>query len=179
MPEIEKSLAVQVIREGALGIGEDHTKPDGRNLAIELIEGGYVKKLFLEFPPLDDWVSMLEKATEKAPQGVDAVRGRIGFGVIFHCSVAIEQVAAVAIVHGATVHLVDHKVAMNPTRNGTTGGMKMRNITIAQGVMGATGTQSACEADAIGSLLLFGGAHFEGAASIVAFYQDLRWVRAG
>jgi hypothetical protein len=51
--EIQSTEAFGRLREGAVGIGEDHNCRSGRDLAIALLRTGVVKALFLE----DDWLS--------------------------------------------------------------------------------------------------------------------------
>src|SRR5262245_9766080 len=48
MPRVNARSAVCFLARGALGIGEDHTKGEARQLVLDLMNKGYVKHLFLE-----------------------------------------------------------------------------------------------------------------------------------
>lgn len=181
MPQIgqlQQAMAARALHFGALGIGEDHTERHGRDLAIRLITDGHVRRLFVELSP-GAFGQMVQAATALAPQGFDAVRGALGFGALHACPIALEDVVATAIVRHVSVHCVDHRRAMQMGFASSDAGMRLRNRTIAEGVQAETETESARDGGAAGSLLLFGGAHFEGGNSIVAVYPDLQWIKAG
>jgi hypothetical protein len=181
MPQIgqlQEAMAARALQFGALGIGENHEERQGRDLAIRLIVGGHVKRLFVELSP-GAYGPMIQNATGLAPQGYAAVRGALGLSSLHVCPIALEDVIATAIVHGATVHCVDHRRAMQIGYASSPSGMRLRNSTITSGVQEETETQSARDGGASGSLLLFGGAHFEGGGSIAAMYPDLQWIKAG
>ena len=68
MPKREKNGAQALLENGALGIGEDHTKPDGRILAIHLLgQPGLVKHLFVELT--DQHVTALNNAKKLVEEG--------------------------------------------------------------------------------------------------------------
>lgn len=51
MPAIglmQQAMAVRALKFGAVGIGEHHQSRHGRKLAFQLIQGGHVKRLFVE-----------------------------------------------------------------------------------------------------------------------------------
>ena len=50
------------LKEGALGIGEHHDKPAGRQLVLDLIKKGKVSHLFVELPTT--WQPIITKAQE-------------------------------------------------------------------------------------------------------------------
>lgn len=80
MPQIgqlQEAMAARALQFGALGIGENHEERQGRDLAIRLIVGGHVKRLFVELSP-GAYGPMIQNATGLAPQGYAAVRGALG-----------------------------------------------------------------------------------------------------
>src|SRR5262245_47315585 len=50
MPRVPAQSAVFYLQRGALGIGEDHTNSEGRQLVLDLLNQGVVNHLFLEIP---------------------------------------------------------------------------------------------------------------------------------
>lgn len=183
---IKQEMAARALKFGAVGIGEDHTKPDGRNLAIHLIERGAVKRLFVELSP-GKYQGMIDGAANHGStlQGSDATANTssimkcLGFHVNFSCDVRLEKVVAIAIAHGVPVHCVDHRIANHPIRGGTPKSMDVRNDEIVKGVREVTEVSSAREGGAAGSLLLFGGGHFDEKNSITSKFPDLQWIKAG
>lgn len=127
MPKREKNEAQALLRSGALGIGEDHTKPDGRLLAIQLLEQpGLVKHLFVELTA--QHVSALDRAKELAKAGSDfeeIVRAALNGGA-FDCPITQARVIATALVNNIPVYAADHpSMARFPDR------FKVRHETIA------------------------------------------------
>lgn len=179
---LQEAMAARALQFGAVGIAEDHEERHGRDLALRLIESNSVRRLFVELSTAA-YQGQIDRAAQLRAQGRDAVRGRLGFSCTYKCPIALEEVVAAAIVKGIPVHCVDDKVAMNPNRAKTPSGMRTRNATVVKNaceITEAAGPQaSARDAGAIGSLFLFGGAHFEGNDSITAMYRDFVWIKAG
>ena len=155
MPEIQSIDAVRgVLAAGPVGIGEDHTQPNARNFVESLIEGGWAKRLFVEYqtgwqPQVDD----LEAAVKADP--VDAARLRICidrllYGQQFRCTAhPLPVLIASALFNGVDVWCCDHWIgggsARFPTRHQSV------RTTYYQKVTGAGD----------GSVILFGSHHFD------------------
>lgn len=153
---IQEAMAARALRYGAIGIGEDHTERDGRDLARLLIQGGSVRCLFVELAE-NVYQSQIEAAVEVREAAHESVRRHLFFGSIHRCEVMLEDVVADAIVNNIPVYCVDDRIAMNPTRSSRPAGMRKRNTTIVANILNVLGLSSAREGGAAGSLLIFSG----------------------
>jgi hypothetical protein len=154
--------ASEQIKKGALGIGEIHTMPEGRRLAIDLIRAGLVRNLFLEVPR--DYQGAFDGIgahpddpnVEKKLQTAFLMRNR-GHDVA-GLDVHIATVAAAAYRKGGikvycadTLFGIPHK---EPA-------MKSRDANVVELVRQETGAMGPTDNAAIGTLILFGSEHFE------------------
>lgn len=158
MPKREKNEARALLQSGALGIGEDHTKPDGRTLVIQLLgQPGLVKHLFVELT--DQHIPLIAKAKELVEEGrpfAEIVRAAPNGGE-FDCSITQAQVIATALFNNIPVYAADHRsMARFPDR------FKVRHTAIAENFKKVTNVQNACAHESAGCLLLWGSDHFVG-----------------
>lgn len=190
-------MAPLALTTGALGIGEKHDKPEGRNLAIRLIQSQrkLVKRLFVELPT-EGYQEAVDEAKNHVNGGYDAVRKHLTFwGLAYKCTTALEDVVAQAIVKGVPVHCVDEFIPNGRTDQG----LMKRNASAVEKACkiiygnadnggnnanaepkNGKSERGARDEEAIGSLFLFGADHFYCKAcpqsTIPAKYRDLRWV---
>ena len=176
MPAIglmQRAMVERALRQGAVGIGENHELKHGRKLAFQLIQSGLVKRLFVELSNLA-YTGMVEVAAQQVPHGFDAVRRHLGFGAIHDNPFTLETVVAFALVRGVQVECPDHRKALHTAWATSPTGMLARNEHITDKIKEVTDTTSAREAP--GTLIICGSAHFEGPGSLVARYPGLVWI---
>lgn len=186
--KITNDQAQEVLQAGAMGIGEDHTNPTGRRLAIELIENGGVKRFFPELPFTSDFG--IDNGVKKRDELRDYYSGKnngkneneieaiikeevqkvcmTGFA-LFCCEIPLSAVIASAIMKAVPVHCVE--TVFGNSRDRRT--VVERNIAIVEGIQAVSEKH---EKSQNGYLLLFGGAHFEGPGSITSLHRNLKWV---
>jgi len=149
-------MAEGVLPHNALGVGEDHRKPDARNFTIWLIQHGLAKVVFLE---VYHWFQA--GVSGKMAQPVDApdyslkVDGAFP-GEGFQNSTSLGELAGFAGRYGAQVYLIDEKDRRwNPA---SAEGAWNRDQFAAErfyGVVRARGSRANC-------LVLYGARHFDG-----------------
>jgi hypothetical protein len=179
MPVIPDAQASVVIQHEAVGIAEAHNSSRGRTLARQLIATPHlVTHLFVELAP-GQYGGQINAATQARAQGRAQVRMNLNFMQNFTCDVRLEEVVADAIMAGVPVHCAD--LAVGGTRmGGRPANMTLRNQNAAAIFTAITGTGDPTNALAAGSLILFGGAHFDvGNNTIPNLLPNLSWVRAG
>lgn len=119
---------------------------------------------------------MIAIAREQLPQGFFAVRDCLTFGMLHKNQFELRSLIAFALVRGVKVEASDHPKSLASGWAASDSGMRMRNEHIAAHVKKVTGTASAREGNAAGSLLFFGSAHFEGVGSLLTYYPGLVWI---
>ena len=185
MTQVEKALAPDVLMNGALGVGESHDNPEGRELVRDLIQAGLVTTLFLEFGSYNN--NTIEKAVgefedrrsvdammttlalsfqesgisrEESPEGLTFVRPGLG------------ELAFLAIKRGVRVVCADPKI----NRGWSDPALRMRNVATAKVVAQTLDCVEFGGVDAAGALLLFGSDHFRGSTGLNIILPGLRWV---
>jgi hypothetical protein len=152
---IDKQNALSLIQYMAVGVGEDHGKPQARAFALELIKSGHVRNLFLEcYQPKQvsfdtataqnvgraDYQSVIIKEVNEA--GPKPHDNRIELG----------KVALFAVSRKVPVHFLD----TDTTKIGRAA-MGKRDEEAAERFYGKT-----AGAGRVGSLVLYGSAHLKG-----------------
>lgn len=161
MPKRAKNEARALLKHGALGIGEDHTKPHGRLLAIKLLEQpGLVKHLFVELNP--SHILLLKKAEKLAKEGgsFEDVLKVAPEGGNFRCTVRQSEVIATALVNNIPVYAADDMCMFSASDK-----FKKRHTTIAATFEEVTKVRNAGASESAGCLLLWGSDHFVGIKS--------------
>lgn len=164
----ERNAAARALFVGALGLGEDHTDETARKFAIDLMKTRLATRL------------MVELSTDAYQQQVDAaaVSGNKVFLLELHqCSTTLSHVISEAHARGVPVHCVDGRDGNIARVNA--GAMQRRNRHAAIQFTAITGAPHARHPAAKGTLILFGGAHFEGDNGIQNLIQDLPVCMAG
>lgn len=165
--KINRSGASDAIRGGPLAIGESHDKTGGRKLLLELIAKGEVRTLFLEVPSAN--TGYFEKALAKgimAKKGGttrDEVRSEMSLldSVLenpLDKAYSFSQLITTALFEGVRVIFCDKVFRGN---NASESNVRRRNVfveTVFKEIIQWPGVG----AGAIGCLILFGSAHFEG-----------------
>lgn len=175
MPKTHSGHAVACLQAGALGIGEDHTMVAGRNLALWLIENGHVQHLFVEFPA-PNYGQALNAAIQAAGAQPPPTRQNLAQQMNWENrhlpAIPLGEVMAEALLRGVTVHLADDPIQMvHPNR------FARRHTTIQNVFRQATGQVGMpSAAGAVGCLLLWGGAHFEGNHALDNYILNLPFV---
>ncbi len=179
MPETHVNDARRCLEAGALGIGEDHTKPDGRQLALDLIEAGVVTNLFVEFAETQ-FGPALNYARELADkgEGLDEVAKYAPNSNLFQCNIPLGKVIAAALLKKIPVHLADNSImAARPSD------FQRRHNTIREVFSRVTGQArtppEAAGQSCVGCLLLWGGAHFEGSQALDNYILGLPFIKMG
>lgn len=158
MPKHKKNEARALLKSGALGIGEDHTKPDGRLLAIELLnQPGLVKHLFVELT--EQHVALIENARKLVEAGrpFEEIVAAAPEGGAFVCTVTQKRVIATALMNNIPVYAADDRCMARFTDN-----FRRRHTTIAAKFEEVTTVKNARASESAGCLLLWGGDHFTG-----------------
>lgn len=177
MPKTHSGRAVSCLRVGALGVGEDHTKPAGRNLALWLIENGHVQNFFVEFPAVTYGAALamaMQAAAAQPPPTRQALGQQMHWENLHVPAIRLGDVMAEALLRGIPVHLADHVRQMTHPHRFATRHANIRNVF--RQVTGQAGVPTAVAPGAIGSLLLWGGAHFEGGESLDNYILNLPFV---
>ncbi len=181
MPEIMLELAQLALKNGALGIGEDHGDPAGRQLALDLINMGLVRHFFTELYEEEGNLEKLGKASRAAASGDSllVVESLAPSGHTLGNSIKQGRVIARALQRGAQVHLADiQKMKYRPTFHAP----RHSNIRAKYRIVTnqpAPGAASAVGENCRGCLLLWGAAHFEGDTSLDIFLPGLQFVKLG
>ncbi len=181
MPKITEAFARLTLEAGALGIGEDHSKPEGRQLALDLINQGVVRHFFVEMYEEEGNAEKLVKARIAAASGVPltAVASIAPSGFQLGNSISQGTVIARALQRGVKVHLADiQAMKFRPKQHGA----RHRNILERFRLVTnqpAPATASALGRSSIGCLFLWGGAHFEGDSSLDRYIEGLPFVPLG
>ena len=163
LQQIARAGADAAITGGPLAIGEDHTRPEGRQLVQQLMAQGLVKVLFLEAPKdtnrqmsryLTDAV-MTKQANLGAAAIQNAIRPLDGF-LMQNAAVPMSTLIADALTRNIRVVFAD-KFYVRPDRAATPTAMAVRNSQVDRvfdeaSVLGG--------ANRSGCLILFGAAHF-------------------
>jgi len=168
--------AVRVLLIRALGIGENHERPDGRHLALRLLASTtpIVRHLFVELPPWGQNIVQRAGVRASTSREQTGVEKGLEFGQRHQCVIPLKRVISAALLERIPVHCVDHRLG------GAGGHMTTRNRTIANNflqITNGTGTR--------GCLLLFGGAHFDGAdgeegeETLSQLIPHMDWIRCG
>ena len=131
-------LVPDSLRQRSVAIGEHHEKPEGRDKAIEMINEGLVRQLFVELPP-------------SLQLGVDA--GSLAqIPKSFQNSRSQADVIGAALNKKIKVHCVDHRRATLQRESD----VPMRNRHIEEQI------KKISMGNFIGGLLLIGGSHLDG-----------------
>ncbi len=168
-------VARVALQNGALGIGEDHGEPEARQLALELINMGVVRHFFTELYEEHGNVEKLATARIAAASGdsLRVVESLCPSGFSLGNSITQGRVIARALQRGATVHLADtphmHMGASRHAQRHQNILAKYRRATNQPGPAPARADVAAGR----GCLLLWGGAHFEGANALENFIIGL------
>jgi hypothetical protein len=165
----QRNAAAHALNVGAIGLGEEHTEPDARSFAIELIKTGLVRFLMVELAP-GTYQAQVDAAVQRG--------GGLHLVTKNRCPVSLHDVINTAIAAGVPVHCVDskwanHRDAHQPAK------LKVRNREVGQNFQGITGAHQADAPGAQGCLILFGGAHFEGPDAIQTHIPNLHICMAG
>ncbi|TKC86304.1 hypothetical protein FAZ69_20845 [Trinickia terrae] len=181
MPETTVGDAPRCLEAGALGIGENHTQPGGRQLAIELISSGRVTHLFVELAHMH-YGKPLENAQEIADQGgdIDAVQMAAPSGNLHQENpIPLSRVIATALTQKVKVHLADHIVMAYHAED-----FARRHDSIREAFRTVTEQSPDAAVQAVdercaGCLLLWGGAHFEKKYALDKYIVNLPFIKMG
>jgi hypothetical protein len=158
MPKHAKNEAQALLKSGALGIGEDHTKPDGRILAIQLLnQPDLVKHLFVELTVQHVFLLEQAKALADAGRPLEEIERAAPNGGAFDCSITQAKVIATALVNKIPVYAADDRTMARFPDN-----FKKRHMTIAAKFEEVTKVRNARANESAGCLLLWGSDHFVG-----------------
>ena len=176
MPLVSVQQAIARIRTHAIGVGEDHMKPDARDFTKGLIRHGLVEALFLEVHS-DDQDFFDELAQDPNNPQLQAALGRMGPDWQHKNSTLLVTVASLAIRAGIPVFFLDVQAGQvdfaahgvddmkieakhGKINNFSKAGMTIRDAHAA-GVFRKIVATRLGGRDA-GCLLLYGGEHFLG-----------------
>ena len=172
------------LMDGALGIGENHTEPNGRELVKLLLKRGAaglgprVTNLFLELSSYGGTRDkILAEAAEKMQAG-DRDRARFlaeALAVEESRSYASPRLGALlylGLKHGATVHLADPMIGSGFSVTA----VKRRNAATADYFKRVLSTDRGDSPASVGSLLLFGADHFKLGGGIQKLLPGLAWI---
>ncbi|WP_435635852.1 hypothetical protein ACSC9U_12620 [Pseudomonas solani] len=180
MPQVHDSSAWWCLENGALGIGEDHTQPEGRQLAIDLIDSGLVTHLFIELADAH-YGGVLANAQQIATNGGtrQQIQAACPDGNLFVCPISLKQVITAALKIGVPVHLADHPIMASRSSD-----FQRRHNSILQTFRTVTnqpgpGAAQAVGPASVGCLFLWGGAHFEGGRALDTFIPGLPFIMMG
>ncbi|MFA8385373.1 MAG: hypothetical protein ACEPO2_07090 [Pelagibaca sp.] len=185
MPKVLEVNAVNFLKAGALGIGEEHNDPAGRRLVKELIDKGVVKKLFVELAKNTERFSRaMAAANAKAAEGgnIEEIASVAPCGDLDRLNeIPLNHLIAYALFHGAQVFLADDR-SMAKLRGGN---FDIRHAQIRDTFKEATGQGAAkwYSEEAKGCLFLWGGAHFDHKTKShlddANFIYGLPWIEKG
>jgi hypothetical protein len=179
MPETNENDAWYCLETGALGIGEEHTQPAGRQLAIELIDSGLVTNLFVEFAQ-EQFRYALQAAQKAVGQGrdIEEVARLAPNSNLFKNRIPLGRVIAMALLAHIPVHLADHYIMASYPND-----FRRRHTTIKNTFRAVTNQQQdppyAIGENCIGCLLLWGGKHFEGNQQMDRYIIGLPFIMMG
>lgn len=187
MPQIDEALARISLLAGALGIGEDHTKGNARELALALINssnhagGRLVTNFFTELYEDHGNIEKLASARILAANGaaLGLVEEAAPTGFLYGNPIPQGRVIARALQRGIPVHLADITAMQSGRMH------KKRHTAILNRFRAVTGqpppglAQAVGPPACVGCLLLWGGAHFEGADALDQFIHGLPFVKMG
>ncbi len=174
-PHIMIPTAVQILRSGALGVGETHTEPNARLLVKRLFELREVSRFFVEMAPWS--AEMLSEVQAKMAAGKTREAQTIARSIAFYESKEnayprLGDLIYLAIAWKVEVILADPLINLSPSM----GNVYRRNVKTAEVFKKALGGALANSAKAKGSLLLFGSDHFQGHKSLQNLLPGLRWI---
>ncbi len=181
MPETNDNDSWYCLERGALGIGEDHTRPEGRRMVLDLIDSGLVTNLFVELCHTHYGTQLANAQAELNGGGNEgAVRAALPDGNLFANAQPLSLLMARALVNGAGVHMADHYI-MAAGRGSRA--FPKRHGEIADNFAQVTGQgppPDAIHPNAVGSLLLWGGAHFDSPNhSLDRYIRNLPYIMCG
>ena len=164
----ERNAAAHALNVGALGLGENHEEPEARSFAMELIRAGLVRRLMVElYAPT--YQQQIDDADPRNPS--------VYIWTKFSCEIKLHDVINLARSRSIPVDCIDG-------RDGQAGrasamAMRRRNQNAAREFTRITGAANGTDAEAKGTLILFGGAHFEGNDGIQRLIPGLPVCMAG
>ncbi|WP_172202400.1 MULTISPECIES: hypothetical protein [unclassified Niveibacterium] len=164
----ERNAAARALYVGALGLGESHDDPTARSFALELFRTRLVRRLMVELYPAA-YQPMVDHAA--------ATNGQVYVVALHHCAITLSDVINAAIAAQIPVHCVDGRDGNIGRASGAA--MQRRNQAVGDNFAQITGGNTATHPGARGCLILFGGAHFEGANRIQNYIGGLPYCRAG
>jgi hypothetical protein len=150
MPQVNENTAAFHLGQGAFGIAEDHTRPEGRQLALNLIQAGVVTHLFVELAPAH-YGTALQNAQNLAAQNqpLAEVEKAAPNGNLFgNAPIPLGRVIATALLRGIPVHLAGDPVMCKPRG----GDYRRRHAAIRMAYRQVTGQADPAPANAVGPL---------------------------
>jgi hypothetical protein len=180
MPRVNADTAAHHLGLGAFGIAEDHKRPEGRRLALDLIEARVVTHLFVELASAQ-FGTVLQNAQRLAAQHkpLEDVEKAAPNGNLWNSPIPLGRVIATALLQGIPVHLAD-----DPVMAVRASDYKTRHTTIRNAYRQVTNQAVGVAANAVGPgyagcLFLWGGDHFEGRHALDIYIAGLPWARMG
>ena len=154
MAKITRGAARSAVKDGLLGVGEDHYKPDGRRFVLDLIRNKSLSKdLYIEIPSSSTAALLLYK--EKSGEGPYDETTLTGISKSFYPNeIPLGRVIAAAWEQGVYVAGVDAEAATDETVTA----MNERDGTIAKRVREL---QRITGLDGKNCVILYGSWHFE------------------